>query len=54
MQEETQTDVLLLMIYILHYLKDPKLWELWCISLILGILQDLYRETPKSERNPEV
>ena len=28
--------VILLMIKILHYLKDPKLWELWYIFLILG------------------
>ena len=27
--------LLLLMIQILHYLKDPKLWELW-IFLIMG------------------
>ena len=25
-----------LMDKILHYLKDPKLWELWCIFLIMG------------------
>ena len=24
------------MIKILHYLKDPKLWELWCIPIIMG------------------
>ena len=24
------------MVYILHYLMDPKLWELWYIFLIMG------------------
>ena len=28
--------LLLLMIKFLHYLKDPKLWELWYIFLIMG------------------
>ena len=27
--------VIVLMIYILHYLKDPKLWEFWHIFLIM-------------------
>ena len=33
---------LLLMIEILHYLRDPKPWELWSIFLIVDILRDLY------------
>ena len=31
------------MIYILHYLKDPKLWELLYI-LDYGVMQDLYHQ----------
>ena len=36
---------LLLMIQILHYLKDPKLWELWNTMeySLLWVMQDLYR-----------
>ena len=35
--EEKTFSMLGLMIYILHYLKDPKLWELWySIVLITG------------------
>ena len=34
---------ILLMIDILHYLKDPKLWELWYIPYY-GLLQDLYHQ----------
>ena len=32
------------MIQILHYLKDPKVGELWNISL-LWVMQDLYHQT---------
>ena len=32
--------VLRLMIYILHYLKDPKLWELW--HSLKWAVQDIY------------
>ena len=35
--------VLLLITEILHYHKDPKLWELWCIPYC-GVMQDLYHQ----------
>ena len=34
--------LVLLMIYILHYLQDPKLWELW--YSFLWVMQDLYHQ----------
>ena len=33
---------LLLMIYTLHYLKDPKLWELIMVYSLLWAMRDLY------------
>ena len=27
----------------LHYLKDPELWELWCIPSY-GVVQDVYHQ----------
>ena len=41
-----------MMIQILHYLKDPKLLELWVYSL-LWVLQDLYHQ-PVDDTNPAV
>ena len=35
---------LLLMIEILHYLKDPKLWESWYIPYYGYVVQDLYHQ----------
>ena len=44
--ETAETLKILLMIYILQYLKDPKLWELWYIPYygLLWLMQDLYHE----------
>ena len=36
--------MLLLMIQILHYPKDPELWELWDIPYIMGHVKDLYHQ----------
>ena len=32
------------MIEILHYLKDPKLWDLWYLLNLLWVMQDLYHQ----------
>ena len=33
---------ILFTIEILHYLKDPKLWELWYIPCYEWVMQDIY------------
>ena len=42
---------LLLMVEILHYLKDPKLWEFWHIPYS-GVLQDFISSTVPPELRP--
>ena len=40
----THVQVVLLMLAILHYLKDPKLWELWYIPSYGYVVQGLYHQ----------
>ena len=41
------------MIYILHYLKDPKLWELWYIPCYEPKLWESWQSPETEELNPK-
>ena len=47
------TFLILLMIKILHYLKDPKLWELWVYSS-LWVMQDFDHQPYSPDMEPEI
>ena len=41
---------MLLMIYIPHYVKDPKLWELFMLHALFWVMQDLRHQPYQRDR----